>query len=199
MARTIGSDGATTEKAIIKAAVGLIACHGFGAVSLRQLAEEVGLQPASIYRYFASKNDLLVSVMKRHLQDLLDAWQLANLATGDPAARLDAFIRFHLQYHADKSDEVIVANMELRSLGPDELRDITALRSRYEAELRGILTDGNASGAFAIADIQVATFGILAMLTGPTLWYREGGRLSREDLARHYAGLIRNGIAPPQA
>lgn len=197
MARTIGSDGATTEKAIAKAAVGLIARYGFGAVSLRQLAEEVGLQPGSIYRYYASKGDLLVSVMKRHLQNLLAAWHEANPAEGDPAGRLEAFIRFHLQYHADKSDEVIVANMELRSLGPDDLRAITALRSEYEVELRKILNDGNASGAFTIPDIQVATFGILAMLTGPTLWYREGGRLSREDLARHYAGLIRNGIVSP--
>lgn len=199
MARTIGSDGATTEKAIAKAAVGLIARHGFGAVSLRQLADEVGLQPGSIYRYYASKGDLLVSVMKRHLQDLLGAWHAANPDNADPAARLDSFIRFHLQYHADKSDEVIIANMELRSLRPDELGEITALRSEYEAELRRILVDGNASGAFTIPDIQVATFGILAMLTGPTLWYREGGRLSREDLARHYAGLIRNGIVSPKS
>jgi AcrR family transcriptional regulator len=199
MARTIGSDGATTEKAIAKAAVGLIARYGFAAVSLRELANEVGLQPGSIYRYYASKNDLLVSVMKRHLQDLLKAWQAANPGDADPAARLDAFIRFHLQYHADKSDEVIVANMELRSLGPEDLGEITALRSDYEAELRRILVEGNASGTFLIPDIQVATFGILAMLTGPTLWYREGGRLSRDDLARHYAGLIRNGIVSTES
>jgi AcrR family transcriptional regulator len=194
MARTIGSDGATTEKAIAKAAVGLIARHGFSAVSLRQLADEVGLQPGSIYRYYASKCDLLVSVMKRHLIDLLEAWHAANPIESDPATRLEAFIRFHLQYHADKSDEVIVANMELRSLGGEALREITTLRSKYEAELRRILTDGSAAGTFTISDIQVATFGILAMLTGPALWYREGGRLSRDDLARHYIGLIRNGI-----
>jgi AcrR family transcriptional regulator len=194
MARTIGSDGVTTEKAITKAAVRLIARHGFSAVSLRQLAEEVGLQPGSIYRYYASKSDLLVSVMKRHLIDLLEAWYAANPTEGDPATRLQAFIRFHLQYHADKSYEVVVANMELRSLAAEALGEITALRSDYEAELRRILTDGNASGSFTIPDIQVATFGILAMLTGPTLWYREGGRLSRDELARHYTGLICNGI-----
>jgi hypothetical protein len=130
---------------------------------------------------------------------LLKAWQAANPGDADPAARLDAFIRFHLQYHADKSDEVIVANMELRSLGPEDLGEITALRSDYEAELRRILVEGNASGTFLIPDIQVATFGILAMLTGPTLWYREGGRLSRDDLARHYAGLIRNGIVSTES
>ena len=50
MARTVGSDGARTEEAIRQAAIALIAERGFEAMTLRQLAERVGVQPGSIYR-----------------------------------------------------------------------------------------------------------------------------------------------------
>src|SRR4051812_37402676 len=89
MARTVGSDGPSTDRAIMRAAVNLIARYGFHAVSLRQLAEEVGLQPASIYRYYASKNELLASVMKQHLLDLIGAWRDIEGKTSDPLSRLD--------------------------------------------------------------------------------------------------------------
>ena len=52
MARTAGSDGEKTEVAIRDAAVDLIARHGYEAVSMRQLAAEVGVQAAALYRYF---------------------------------------------------------------------------------------------------------------------------------------------------
>jgi len=75
MARTRGSVGAETEKAIRKAAIELIAKHGFEAMTLRDLAEHVGLQSGSIYRYIATKDQLLVDIMAEHMEALLAAWR----------------------------------------------------------------------------------------------------------------------------
>ncbi len=52
MARTAGSDGEKTEAAIREAALSLMARYGYEAVSMRQLAAEVGVQAAALYRYF---------------------------------------------------------------------------------------------------------------------------------------------------
>ena len=65
MARTSGSDGEKTEAAIREAAVLLIARHGFEAVSMRQLAAEVGVQAAALYRYFPNKEELLSMVTSK--------------------------------------------------------------------------------------------------------------------------------------
>lgn len=196
MVRTVGSDGSRTEAAIRAAAIELIAAKGFEAVTLRGIAKHVGLQAGSLYRYFPSKNDLLTMIVTAHLEDLLAEWEKARARqTGvSPRERLDAFIEFHVRYHAAKPREVFIANMEMRSLAKEDREKVVALRKRYEGILRDILQDGIDQGTFAMPDIRITTFAILAMLTGLTAWYQEGGRLSRGELAACYSQLVTTGV-----
>ncbi len=59
MARTVGSYGPKTMEAIRKAGLRLIFEHGYAAMSLRQLASEVGIQAGSLYNHIATKQELL--------------------------------------------------------------------------------------------------------------------------------------------
>ncbi|MEM7683889.1 MAG: helix-turn-helix domain-containing protein, partial [Pseudomonadota bacterium] len=52
MARRTGSDGTRTRAAIRAAAIRLIARVGYEAVSMRRLAQDVGVGAAALYRYF---------------------------------------------------------------------------------------------------------------------------------------------------
>src|SRR5437868_7579584 len=113
MSRTRGSVGAETEKAIRKAAIELIAKHGFEAMTLRDLAQHVGLQPGSIYRYIATKDQLLIDIMVEHMEALLAAWRKWDVQA-DPRQRLESFVEFHIRYHFERQKEVLIANLELR-------------------------------------------------------------------------------------
>ena len=88
MARTTGSDGEKTEATIREAAVNLIARFGYEAMSMRQLAAEVGVQAAALYRYFPTKEDLLFTLMREHMEGLIQAWDAARPDAADPATRL---------------------------------------------------------------------------------------------------------------
>jgi AcrR family transcriptional regulator len=189
MARTTGSDGARTEEAIREAAVALIAARGFEATTLREIADKVGVQPGTLYRYFPSKTQLLVSLLVEHLEYLLESWEKGRPRTDDPVALLRAFVDFHIRSHTLRRREVFVANMELRSLSPADRARVVALRRRYEDQLTAILRDGIERGAFRLPDARIATFAILAMLTGVGTWYREGGRLDKHSLIDAYTRL----------
>jgi AcrR family transcriptional regulator len=147
--RTAGSDGARTEELIRKTAIELIAKHGFEAMTLRQLAEQVGIQPGSIYRYFPSKGKLLAQLQIEHLEFLLSHWleEVKNL-DDSVLVRLEAFVDFHIRYHTLRRQEVFVANMELRSLESEDYKQVVALRRRYERILQSILQEGVAQGLF---------------------------------------------------
>ncbi len=93
MARTTGSDGERTEAAIREAALKLIARHGYDAVSMRQLGEEVGVQAAALYRYFPTKEDLLFTLMREHMEGLIASWETARPLARDPLGGLSAFVR----------------------------------------------------------------------------------------------------------
>jgi AcrR family transcriptional regulator len=199
MARTIGSYGPKTMEAIRKAGLRLIFEHGYEAMSLRQLAAEVGIQAGSLYNHISTKQELLFDLIQDHLNELLRQLDRVLEGKDDPLEKLRAFVTFHVTYHMTRKREVFIANSELRSLEPKNYEAIVALRGVYEQRLAGILADGAAKGAFEVADVQVATFAILALLTGLCTWYRPGGRLTREAIVDAHEKLVLSGVMPAPA
>jgi AcrR family transcriptional regulator len=186
MARTTGSDGEKTAAALREAAVSLIARHGYEAVSMRQLAAEIGVQAAALYRYFPTKQDLLFTLMREHMEGLSEAWNNARLQTADPMARLAAFVGNHIRFHVARRHATHVSNMELRSLSRENLTHILRLRTAYEKELRQILRDGAEAGVFSIDETSMTAMAIIQMVTGVIVWFRPDERLSVEEVAETY-------------
>lgn len=199
MARTIGSHGPITLEAIRKAGVRLIFEHGYEAMSLRQLAAEVGIQAGSLYNHISTKQDLLFDLVQDHINDLLRELDLALEGKADPVEQLRAFVAFHVTYHMTRKREVFIANSELRSLDAKNYDAVVSLRGAYEQRLAQILTDGVSDGVFEVVDIQVATFAIIALLTGLCTWYRPGGRLTRDAIIAAHEKLVLSGVAPQAA
>jgi AcrR family transcriptional regulator len=196
MARTIGSYGPKTMEAIRKAGLRLIFEHGYEAMSLRQLAGEVGIQAGSLYNHISTKQELLFDLIQDHINELLRQLDRALDGKEEPVEKLRAFVAFHVTYHMTRKREVFIANSELRSLEPKNYEAIVALRGAYEQRLAGILADGVEQGTFEVGDIQVATFAILALLTGLCTWYRPGGRLTREAIVVAHEKLVLSGVSP---
>jgi AcrR family transcriptional regulator len=196
MARTIGSYGPKTLEAIRRAGLRLIFEHGYEAMSLRQLAAEVGIQSGSLYNHIATKQDLLFDLVREHINELLRQLDRALQGKELPIEKLRAFVAFHVTYHMTKKREVFIANSELRSLEPKNYDAIVALRGAYEQRLAQILSEGVSDGTFEVADIQVTTYAILALLTGICTWYRPGGRLTMEAIVAAHEKLVLSGVAP---
>ncbi|WP_295814135.1 TetR/AcrR family transcriptional regulator [uncultured Nitratireductor sp.] len=193
MARTTGSDGEKTEAAIREAALALIARLGFEAMSMRQLAAQVGVQPAALYRYFPTKEELLHALMRDHMEHLIASWGEARPAYGSnqetPAGRLATFVENHIRFHLARRDATHVSNLELRSLSEERLNHILALRSQYESELRAILADGQRAGVFRIDDVALTAMAIIQMITGVIVWFRPELRLSEDEVAANYHNM----------
>ncbi len=190
MARKTGSHAEITGPAIRAAALSLFARSGYAAVSMREIAAAVGVRAGALYLYTPDKQSLLHDLLCDHMQELLAAWEGAK--SGEtPLDRLEAFVRFHVDYHFDRSDEVFLSYMELRNLNDENFREIEELRRAYENELEAILSEGQESGEFRLPDVKVTTKALIAMLTGVMTWYREGGRLSRDDIRRMYWNMAR--------
>ena len=189
MARTTGSDGEKTEAAVREAAVSLIARLGYEAMSMRLLAAEVGVQAAALYRYFPTKEDLLFTLMREHMEGLREAWERARPFDADPAEQLAAYVRNHIAFHIERRHATHVSNMELRSLSPDRLTQILRMRTAYEKELRTILRDGAEAGIFSIDDTGLTAMALIQMMTGVIVWFRPGERLSVTEVTATYLSM----------
>ena len=199
MARTTGSDGERTEAAIREAALKLIARHGYEAMSMRQLGEEVGVQAAALYRYFPNKEELLFTLLRDHMDGLIASWDVARPAARDPLGSLSAFVRNHIGFHVARRHSTHVSNLELRSLSPAKLTAILRMRNTYEKELRQILRDGAETGAFAIDDVGLTAMAIIQMITGVIVWFRPDERLSVEEVAETYHAMTMRLVGAAEA
>lgn len=194
MARTAGSHSDITGPRVRAAALRLFAQHGYAAVSMRQIAAKVGVQAGALYNYTPDKQSLLADLMRQHMAELLET-RAALPVQPDPLAALESFVRFHIRFHLERADAVFIAYMELRNLTPENFQQIEALRRVYEDTLESILRDGVGRGVFDVPDTKIATLAVIAMLNGVNTWYRDGGRLSLNDVEQVYWDMVRKAVA----
>lgn len=193
MARTTGSHSKITGPRLREVALRLFAQNGFAAVSMRQIASEVGVQAGALYSYTPDKQTLLFDLMRNHMDELLEARSKVHMAD-NALERLEEFTRFHIRFHAERPDEVFIAYMELRNLTADNFSVIEELRRQYESELEQIIVAGVGAGLFKVPDPKIATFAVIAMLTGVNTWYRSEGRLSLGEVEQVYQDMVRKAV-----
>lgn len=193
MARTAGSHSDITGPRVRDAALRLYAGQGYAAISMRQLAAEVGVQAGALYRYAPDKQSLLFGLMQGHLAAQQAAWDALAKPAG-AVAQLEAFARFHIGFQIDHALAVQLCQLERRSLEPDNLAAFDAMVRRYEAGPEAILRQGHSEKLFTFADPQVASQALMAMLSGVGQYYRPDGKLSRDRFERIIWNMARKAV-----
>jgi TetR/AcrR family fatty acid metabolism transcriptional regulator len=98
---------------ILGAAERIFARHGFYAAKVADVAKEAGVADGTIYLYFKNKDDLLISLFERRMQQLNESLRAA-VAGKPPREQLRAFIRTYLQLVHDEPSAAEVLTIELR-------------------------------------------------------------------------------------
>jgi AcrR family transcriptional regulator len=188
--RKPGSNGAKTLRALRSAAIELIAEHGYEAMNLRMLANKVGLTPASFYRYFENKQQLLFSLVEEVTRRLTSELAAIVEEIEDPEQQMRAFIAFYLGYQVPNRTESFVLWTEMRSLTPPNFRAISRLQRIYTSKVRIIVERGVQAGQFAVEDCEVATYSLIQMLITVSRWYNPQGRIKPTALSAIYTNQI---------
>ena len=199
MSRTTGSSGQATIEAIYQAGLRLIYQHGYEAMTLRQLAAEIGLVQGSLYNHIVTKQELLFKLITNHMQDLLAHASVALQGIDSPSERLFAFAEFHVNYHIDRKQEVFICYSELRSLTPENFNDVVAMRRDYEQILIDILKAGASQGVFILVDPKTSAFGILSMLSGICTWFKPNGPLTKTQVCAVFVDMARGAVGDKTA
>ena len=86
------------REGILAAAAALFLEHGYEAFSLRQVAEQIGYSPTTIYLYFEDKDSLLFAVVDQAFDRFTCNLQAAYDSTGDPQQRLRALAEAYIAF-----------------------------------------------------------------------------------------------------
>lgn len=185
-----GFDGTTTRGRIIEAALSLFAHRGYHGTSIRDIAEAAGVNSATLYFHFSSKDAVLEELAVAGHQVWEDTVMAAVTAAGPaPVDRLAAFVRAHVRHHIDYAMLAVVANNELHSLAPATGAAVMTIRDRAEDVIHQIIVDGEANGSFTPLDPAATMKAIGSMGLRVANWYPNRVDAGPDELAETYATL----------
>ncbi len=166
--------------------------QGYRAVSIRDLADAVGIKMSSLYYYFPSKEDILYRIVKDHLDRLQHVVaRVVEESRGLSALeRLRALISESVLALIDNREAAGVSLLQTRELADPQRSELGELTNAYQKVFENLVAEGIRSGEFIDTDPIMATYVILAALTRVSLWYQPGGRLSPEEIAGDYSVLL---------
>jgi len=173
---------------VLDAALRLFAEHGFAGASIRDIAQAAGVQPATFYAHYPSKEHLLADLIRIGHEAHHQRLRAALLdSSPDPRQQLMAYVRAHVRMHCELSMLAIVANSELHVLNAELAGPAATLREQSTQLLAEVIERGRRAGVFSVPDTWLAVAAIGGMGLRVAYWFSSHHELSAETVADTYA------------
>jgi AcrR family transcriptional regulator len=172
--------------------------RGYHAMSLRDIARDVGIQAPSLYNYFPSKQGLLFELFKGVMEDLTEQAEAAVAACEDRSAqgRLREAVRAFVLFNIRHPHEAAVSDAGFNALTLENRERIVGLRDRFEHLFTGLLEEGRDGGEFVVDDVSVIRNTLLSSCARIYFWYRPEGTRVPEDVAELISNYLIAGLLP---
>jgi TetR/AcrR family transcriptional regulator, cholesterol catabolism regulator len=171
----------------------LFRARGYSATSMRDLADALGIEAASLYNHIASKEEILQEICFRMADEFFSAIEPIVESALGPKEKLRAATEAHLGVIAANADASAVFLHEWRHLGEPFLGDFKLMRRRYEQIFRKIIEEGILKGVFRKID---ATLVARTLLSGTNWTYesykthKSQGKLLEQEISEITTILI---------
>jgi AcrR family transcriptional regulator len=166
--------------------------RGYSATTMRDLADSLGIEAASLYNHVRSKEEILREICFRMAEEFFAAIEPVYENGMSPKAKLLLAIEAHLGVIAGNADASAVFLNEWRHIGEPFLGDFKLMRRRYEKMFRSMIEAGISAGDFRPVNAVFATRTLLSA-TNWTYEYKSDGKLTAEHV-REIASIIIEGI-----
>lgn len=184
----------TRKEVIMHEAALLFREKGYAATTMRDIAEKVGMEAASLYNHIASKQEIL-SELCFHIGNQyllhLDSITAENKSATE---KIKSLIALHLRITKKEVAASAVTNREWRHLEEPSFGAFLQLRKTYEEKMESIIRDGIEAGEFIEIHPQVAMYTILSALRWVESWYRSNRKISSETIERDILTFLENGL-----
>lgn len=187
--------------AILRGAAAVFARLGYAQATLEDIANEVGVNRASLYYYVGTKEELLVALLYQPMLQMTANMKAIARLDLPPDEKLRRVLE---QYAADMvatpALNIFLAENLHQVMSGREAADIVENADEYGDGFAAIIQEGIDDGTFrADLDPKVCTMAILGMFNWTHRWYRPDGPLSLEEIARQFTELALAGLRAPEA
>ncbi|GAA3983224.1 TetR/AcrR family transcriptional regulator [Actinomadura viridis] len=181
---------------LLATAAEVFAAQGYAATTIRQVADAAGILGGSLYYHFDSKEAMADEILSTFLGDMWAAYDRVLGAGLGARETLEAIVAESFRCIDRHRPAVVLYQNESKHLATGErFRYLLDSHRRFEEMWTSLLERGVAEGVFR-ADLDV---GLVYRFVRDTVWvaanwYRPGGRLSADDIAKQYLAMVLEGI-----
>ena len=155
---------------------------GFPATSMRDLAEAVGIEAASLYNHIQSKSEILQEIIFRIANDCNVHLENLDKNSMSSSAKIESLIRFHVQMMLNRFDDYTVMINEWIHLSEPYLTSFTTQRRNYVQKMEAIIEEGIRNKEMKPVLPYVAMLTILSSVRGLEFWHRSGKKITPQTM-----------------
>ena len=171
---------------VLDAALSLFIRYGYHGTTVRMIASEAGMTVPGLYYHYRTKQDMLVDLLRRSNEDIMQrSWAALAEAGQDPRRRFVALIENIVLYMTHRKRLGLVAH-ELRSLEEPFRSQHVRLRDQLEAIVLAEVERACEADEFASDSPHDSTRAVLVLCQGVADWFTDAGPSSPEQIAEQY-------------
>ncbi|HNP86901.1 MAG TPA: TetR/AcrR family transcriptional regulator [Kouleothrix sp.] len=160
----MSNDIALRER-ILAESTRLFVSAGYNGISMREIAEAVGVSKAGLYYHFKDKEDLFVAILRHGLARIAQTVAEAQTQPGGIHAQLDALVRGLFAQPSEQRTLIQLAGQELAHLSPDVRTEFSqSYYQQFIGQIRALLEQAMAGGELRPQDPQTLTWLLLGMM-----------------------------------
>ena len=186
------------KEQVIRKAAALFQKNGYSSTSMRDLAQALGIEAASLYSHIKSKEEILQSLcfeMAAQFRASLDKVESSNIPYSQ---KLRDGILGHIEVMAKDLTASAVFMNEHRYLSQPYLREFLLLRFNYINRFKKIIQGGINAGEFSNIDTKLAVMTLFSSLNWMPNWYDPSGLMNPKDTGNQLADMLIGGIKTKQ-
>ena len=178
---------------IREAAAKLFAEKGFENTTTRDIAGAAGINNASLYYYFDSKEQLLYQILEEVIRTGLERMTEIEQSPRPLKEKLALTLRIHTTAAVD-FDKMKLLVHDQRSLSPGHREELNQKQSEYVSRLIAILQQLQDQGEMLDIDLTVCAYAFFGMVSWAYRWYRPEGKVNLEELSEIFYTIFTRGI-----
>ena len=188
---------ASKKGLILQRAASMFRERGFAASSMRDLAETVGIEAASLYNHIRSKNEILESICFDVANIFNEKIQEVESGRQSNINKIESLLRFHIEQMVDNYEKVIVSDREWRHLDEPYRANFQNQRRTYRKRFAAIIEDGIVKGEIRRIDAATAVLIMLHAINGIESWHRSQVKMNADELANNMIRILIDGLRKP--
>ncbi len=194
MAKIKSGKNGTKKEVIIDKATRLFMEKGFGSASMRDIAEHVGVEAASLYNHIQSKSEILQDICFKVANQFIQNLEQVEASSTSALEKMETLIRFHIRMMLQQYESIYISDHEWRHLPEPYLSNFLNQRRHYRKRLASIIEQGTQTGQMKQIEPYVAVLTILSAISGIESWHRSRKTITEDVLEENMVKFLVEGL-----